>query len=309
MNKAMLDEVAEKLQTNEVCAGMAQLFNGLQDLRLSNQADVWQKMVETDLRPHVLAELLQLDPMTHRSFLKPRGYAGDAVLLDMVYGHPAFSKKNVPGLGREIYEYIFAGQAGRAVRYRRHIIADAIDDVASRKTRPCVMSLACGHLREAELSEALQGGHLGRFLALDQDERSLQIVHHNYSQLGVSAKHISVRDILKKKLRSERFDLIYSSGLYDYLPLKTAKVLTRRLFDLLHTEGRLLITNFLPAIEAIGYMECFMDWYLIHRDEVEMMALVADIPRNLIKRIELFVEKQENIVFLQIQKDGSAIRK
>lgn len=62
------------------------------------------------------------------------------------------------------------------------------------------------------------------------------------------------------------------------------------------------LTNFLPAIQAVGYMESYMDWQLIFRDEIEMMEIARALPRNQIERVEMFVEKQENIVFLQIQK-------
>ncbi len=48
----------------------------------------------------------------------------------------------------------------------------------------------------------------------------------------------------------------------------------RRMFDLVTTGGTMIIPNFAKGIIERGYMETFMDWYLIYRDEMEMfMAL------------------------------------
>ena len=66
--------------------------------------------------------------------------------------------------------------------------------------------------------------------------------------------------------------------------------------------GMLLFANFLPAIKGVGYMESYMAWHLIVRDEIEMVEIIQDIPRNEIERIEIFSEKQENIVFLHVYK-------
>ena len=302
MSKDLLDCVSEQFRNNKVDVGMEMLFTGLRELRLSQRPGVWQKTVHADLRAHPISEIVKLDPMTRRSFLKPRGYPGDAVLLDMVYRHSSFRLARVPKIGQEIYEFIASCHAARAVRYRRHYIASSIDYLAQQVLQPKIMSLACGHLREAELSGAIQNGAIGEYYAVDQDEKSLQTVRDDYGRFGVVTCKGSVQSIIKKQLKANNFDFIYSAGLYDYLNKKVARTLTLRLFELLADDGRLLITNFLPRIQAVGYMESFMDWHLVYRNELEMMDIITPIPRNRIERIEMFVEKQENIVFMQIQK-------
>ncbi|MFQ5630907.1 MAG: hypothetical protein ACE5I1_19220, partial [bacterium] len=277
-------------------------FNGLRELRLKQGENKWDQIVQTELLSHPVKEVVHLDPITQRSFLKPRGYPGDAVLLDMIYDHPSVCLDKFSETGKKICEFTSGDHAASAVRYRRQYIGRYIDYLAEKIDKPKILSVACGHLREAEISDAVQKGAVGKFIALDQDEKSLAVVHSDYGHHGVTARLGSVRGIVKKEFQATGFDFIYSAGLYDYLNQKVAKTLTRRLFDMLARGGRLLFTNFLPAIQAVGYMESYMDWQLIFRDEIEMMDIARAIPRNQVERIEMFVEKQENIVFLQIQK-------
>src|SRR5260370_15749485 len=126
------------------------------------------------------------DRMSRREYEKPRGYAGDAVMMDYLYGihgyHDAAAEASE--FGREIYEYIRGSLAPSAVRYRREHIAQLIDGMAMGGSRPSVLTVASGHLREAELSSALASGHLSRFLALDADAVSLRDVERHYERLG-----------------------------------------------------------------------------------------------------------------------------
>lgn len=135
---------------------------------------------------------------------------------------------------------------------RRSIIARTIDEVCEQRQRPGILSLACGHLREAEFSGAIQCGKFESFLALDQDQESLDVVDRDYGQYGVQSLNKSVRELLRDRTFEGRFDLIYSAGLYDYVEKKVATKLTDRLFELLAPGGYLLLTNFLPSIRSWG---------------------------------------------------------
>ena len=78
--------------------------------------------------------------------------------------------------------------------------------------------------------------------------------------------------------------------------------LTSAMFDLLRHRGRLLVANFLPNVDDIGYMESFMDWKLIYRSRLEMLDISSEIPQAEIRDIRIFTEENENIIFLQITK-------
>ena len=98
-----------------------------------------------------------------------------------------------------------------------------------------------------------------------------------------------------------RFDLIYSAGLYDYLPEPLARRLTQRLLGLLQPQGRLLIANFLPGGSGRGYMELFMDWPLIVRDADQMTALAQAAGAD---QVNTFVDPHRNVVYAELGVHG-----
>src|SRR5262249_13538684 len=148
------------------------------------------------------------DPFTRRAHDKPRGYAGDAVMMDFAYGIHSYhdAKAEASPLGQEIQEYIRRSEAPSSVRYRREHIAQLIDSVAMRRRRPSVLAVAAGHLREAELSSAAASGRLGRFVAVDADAESLRELQTRYASLGVETVHASVRHLMARKIKFETFD-------------------------------------------------------------------------------------------------------
>src|SRR5688500_6773533 len=81
---SLLNEVYAKLMAGQVIEGMNDLILGLQARRSNASDQEWMEIVSFCMR-HPLRDLLFEDPFTHRAYNKPRGYAGDAVLLDLVY--------------------------------------------------------------------------------------------------------------------------------------------------------------------------------------------------------------------------------
>ena len=222
-----------------------------------------------ECRAHPLRGLVHQDPLTARTYAKPRGYQGDADLLDIIYArdYKGIWQEQVTPLGQAIFDHTICCKAPSAVRSRKEYIANQIDQTCPDHPDAHVLSVACGHLREAHSSMAIASRRFGRFLGLDQDRRSLDTVNRSFGHLGMEALQGSVRTLLAGQFASDRFDFIYVTGLYDYLHERLAKALTRRLFGMLRHEGRLLIANYLPCIDDVGYMEAYMDWTLVaHSD-------------------------------------------
>lgn len=71
---------------------------------------------------------------------------------------------------------------------------------------------------------------------------------------------------------------------------------------MLNPGGRLLIANFLPNIPCIGFMEAVGDWWLIYRNKEQMQELISKIPKEHINNVDIFVEKNQNIIFVEIEK-------
>jgi len=277
------------------------LTRGLEQVRTSLPADVWARQAQ-ELVAHPVTHLLHQDPFTRRCFTKPRGYAGDARMIDYIYGEA--DDDDSTALGRRILEANFHGPAPKAVRYRKQMLAAAIDAAAARVERPRVFAVACGHLREGRIAEAVQQQRFGELVAFDQDPRSLAVVDREFGALGVRTELGRVRDLIVGRHAADltAFDLAYAAGLYDYLRDDAARRLTHTLFGLLNPGGTLLIANFLPGIRDRGYMESFMNWHLIYRTMREIEALAEAIPEDQMARTRLFDDPTHNIGFLEIVK-------
>ncbi len=296
-----LDDVYDRIRAGQVQEGMRDLLPLLQRRRLHTGGDDWAAFTLECLR-HPLRDLLHQDPFTFRAFAKPRGYAGDAVLLDFIYGReegwPA--PPEATELGRQIFEFTTNSSACQGVRARRDFVADQLDQLAEQVRRPHVLSVACGHLREALLAAAVKRRKLGRLVAFDCDPESLKEVERCHGRHGVEPVHGSVRQLLTRRLNLGQFDFVYSTGLFDYVPLTTGQRLTWRMFQMLRPRGKLMVANFLPGILDVGYMETYMAWRLIYRSRLEMLELSAEIPQEQIHEIRIRAEENQNIIFLEV---------
>ena len=300
----MLNSIHDKIKAGDVGKAMEHLIIELKEVRSSLEESEWKSVVKTCLQ-HPLKEIIHADPFTCRSYEKPRGYTGDAILLDMIYSPKSFELENISDVGKQIFKYTTNAPACKAVKSRKDILADIIDETADKFDEPKIMSVACGHLREAEISSAIKNRAFSKFIAIDYDKSSLSHIEKTYSNgSNIVPLHLSVRDILNEEINfGNDFELIYSAGLYDYLDQKTAKKLTAILFDMLSPKGQLLIANFLPDIQDIGYMEAYMGWYLIFRDEFQLLDIASEISRKKVEKIEIFSEEMKNIVFLKLLKN------
>jgi hypothetical protein len=144
----------------------------------------------------------------------------------------------------------------------------------------------------------------GTLYALDQDERNLAVVAREQKGRGVEPIRCSIASLLRGRQRWMGLDLVYVSGLFDYLTMGLAIRLTRSLFDRLGPRGRMLIANFRPNNQGRGYMEAFMDWQLIYRDETDMETLASAVAADRIAEQRISSEGNANIVFLEIDRDG-----
>ena len=303
----LLDQVhsgltRENSNAANVNAVVDRLFRGLRSIRETASKDQWKAMIGFG-RNHPLCHLVHQDPFTSRAFNKPRGYAGDAVMMDYIYGREeAWEQPEATALGSAIFQYTTGAPASAGVRERRCYVAEMLDRIGREKTNQHVLAVAAGHLREASLSSALRRNRFDRFVAMDADAESLETIRDAYGRFGVEAVVANIRRMLTGRLDLGTFDLIYTTGLYDYLTDSTAKRLTANLFDHVRPGGRLVIANFLPEIRDVGYVEMYMDWHLIYRSRGQMMVLADDLDQASVDEIRIFAESNENVVIMEMTK-------
>jgi hypothetical protein len=296
-----LDEAHGRLQGGAVDEAMQLLHEGLHRVRWLLPQPDWKRFGESVILRHPIRDLLHRDWFTYRAFEKPRGYPGDAELLDFLYQDPA-ELLTGDRVGGPIGRFMHAAPSARSVRWRRDMLTARIDQVARERPGARILSVACGHLREAQRSRAVLEGQVGELIAFDQDTDSLAVVDRELGRHGVRTVQGNVRSFLEGKAPGEELDFAYSAGLYDYLSQETASRLTGALFCTLRPGGRLLVANFVKHPPEAGYMETFMDWWLVHRDAEEMEALRRDIPPGEVEDWRVFPDAFGNVLYLELRR-------
>jgi len=296
---SLLDEAREMLSDGNVASAFNRLLGGLTEIRQMLPPDAWKQFYNNQCFNHPVRKMLHQSPFSRRAFEKPRGYAGDAVVLDYAYGCAPLPEGTTE-LGAEVYQCEWNASSVKSARDRRDALAAAVDGVARTTPAPKILSIACGHLREAEISKAVEEDKIAEYLALDHDQTSLSVIDRDLRGKGITTVHGSVKDLIKRKIAFQDLDLVYSAGLFDYLALPVAMALTGLMFKMLKSGGRLLIANCAPESECIGYMEAFMGWHLIYRSEQELMTFVSSVPEIEIESISTFRDLHQNMIFLEV---------
>ncbi|WP_419693610.1 class I SAM-dependent methyltransferase [Mesorhizobium muleiense] len=268
--------------------------------------EVWQALIPV-VQNHPVLEYFLEDPLTRWSHDKPRGYSGDAQLLDYIYcdPHVAESVANASEIGKALYMHTKDVPSSIAARERRDLLTRYVDKIATRNgPQTEVLAIAAGHLREANRSAALQEGRLKRWVALDQDPQSVELITRDFQGTAVEAIDGSVRTVLTRGHKLGKFDFIYASGLYDYLAHNVAVKLTKTCLQMLKPNGTFLFANYAEGNPDAGYWETFMNWVLLLRSEADMWNIInASVDRNTVEA-QVFFGENRNVLYGVIEKRG-----
>lgn len=273
------EEVPEDLSERIVddFLGFAELMNEVvnRDVRNERVRGEVGTRVRQELMPYVL-----LGRTSERFYTKPRGYAGDYWMIELMYRNEPEGRTPV---GRLVDRCFLSTPAAQAARNRRGLLAAEIARAVESHEGPAarITSLACGPAREVfdvfgahdddrdDLHATLldiDHEALG-FVAGEVAERSLgshiDLVRGNLIHLALGKSETEIRDQ----------DLIYSIGLVDYF----SDDLVVRLLDLVHRMlrpgGRAVLGNFHPRSPSRAMMDHVLDWKLIYRTEEDMDRL------------------------------------
>lgn len=243
-----------------------------------------------------------------RAYFKPRGYAGDYLLMEMIYhNRPAGEGK----LGRLVDEWCLNTTAAKSVRGRRRLLGRELASLSRPSLRQgqrvCIMNLACGPNRELfDFLKDCDATDLVEALCLDIDTEALA---YTRNQVDPGKHRASIRlmneNIVKWALGRNRQaietqDIIYSAGLTDYFDDRLFNALIRRCHEHLKPGGVLLIGNFAPHNPERMFMDHIMQWKLNYRDKDAIRALVAKSPFE--SRVEVLTEAEGVNLFLKAVK-------
>lgn len=254
------DQTLELIQHGYAAAAVPMLAG-----KLYHAYGLEQDWIKTQaaLHKHLLHAVLLEDPYCARAALKPRGYAGDAVLIDYLYDRSP--PQDTSELGKNLFDATTNFQASQGVRQRREFAAELLAQSYTEGHKICV--LACGHFREGD---NLAGEDLSNITLVDQDALSLLSVIEKFGKSPVLEEANVFRFLKSARASGQRYDLIYTLGLTDYLDDRAMLLLHKLAKDCLSPDGTFLLANFVSHHLAVGWMEAVMDWHLIYRTEEDL---------------------------------------
>jgi extracellular factor (EF) 3-hydroxypalmitic acid methyl ester biosynthesis protein len=235
----------------------------------------------------ILHPLLMSCPFMHRIFAKPLGYAGDYEMMNMIWRN-GFEGESM--FAMLLNRYIVNQAPGVSVRnrvdYMTRVLAEEATRAASQYGSARVLSIGYGPAREVQNFLAHPASNQTEFVLLDFNDETLRHTRGRIETLSEGSArarsveyvkksaHYLLREDAQVSSRSgEGYDLIYSSGLYDYLNDRMCIALNTQLFGLLRPGGMLVVTNFTPSNPIRGVMEFMFEWFLIHRDAPQMAGI------------------------------------
>ena len=249
--------------------------------------------IEDDLHPvhrafgqRQLHSLLLCAPFIHRTFAKPLGYAGDYEMMNMIVRNGMEGSSLYAKL---VNAYLLDQIGPQAVRNRVDLLQARILNETSRVVREGriakIFCIACGPAWEARnfIADSPLADH-AQFDLLDFDEDAVrhttakieEIKKRHHRKTQVKFIKSSVQNLLRGKNKSSgrpQYDLVYCSGLYDYLNDRVIRELNDFLYDQVAPGGMLEVGNFSPCTPVRNFIEHFLEWFLIYRDGSELAAL------------------------------------
>ena len=237
-------------------------------------------------------------PAMRRIIEKPEGYAGDYQQIRYIN-----MEENV---GDTIYDRFVHHLLRRTplrptILARQRTLTRAVLDAVAEGRPAKIVAIASGPVIELcdFLKETPHFSQPVELVLLDQDPASLAFAQDAIDRtlagrsdvlpVRVTCVHSSVRQILKPDdaaqaafLQNVLGDatLLYSAGLFDYLPDKVAVFFVLALFRLLAPGGELIVGNLREAPGSTWMLEFALAWFLIYREREDMTGLAGLITHD-----------------------------
>lgn len=274
----------------------------LEQVRALAAPNDWRKIVKSSSTVRRWRWFLSHDPYTRWGLIKPRGYPGDATLMDFAYGHPSIQDELdcCSPQGLEIYRHTASAPQSESARKRVRVMAARIESLAWSVPNVRVISIASGHARELEGLDNSLASRLASFVAVDQDELSLEQARLSAGNIPFESVRVNViTDDLSPIAPAH---LVYSLGLFDYLKTEHAVSVLNKMCRLAVPGGTVVVANLAPDAANLGYCEAIMDWWMIPRTEEEMRQLGESLVAPDGRRGEIAIERHGCFHYLVLTK-------
>jgi hypothetical protein len=285
----MVAEITQASSYAQVCYLMGRILGAKHQVDLPT---LTQEQIQ-DIR-HSLQPLLEQSHFWNWSASKPYGYSGDYMVLEYCYENQVAPDSTA--VGQWLDRWLLDSQLASGVRERKDMLAAFIERKALAHHQICgqplnVLSLASGSAREmrdqsAELLQKLD------VTLIDQDARSLEYaalhLPANVKTWRTNALKLSVGDF------SQRFDLVYSFGFFDYLKDDIILHCLNLCRAVLAPGGSIIFPLKMNSKYRHWFYDVMLDWRFVKREREDGLRLAAQAGLDV---VELLETANESVVF------------
>jgi extracellular factor (EF) 3-hydroxypalmitic acid methyl ester biosynthesis protein len=258
---------------------------------IQRESDHVKKQAVEFLR-HKLHKLIYQAPFADRVYSKPLGYAGDFEMMNLIYRSENVGKTL---FARCLQRYYINEPAAQAVRNRAEYLVRKIINVMQNhagSSRPIrILSVACGPAMEwQKLIPMLPDDVQIEVDLLDQDQQALLSTQRQLKRLlakypkAIKFRYLNkaIKNIIIRGTEYKEYDLVYSSGLFDYLSDSTSAMAGASLYQCLRPSGQLIIGNFNVGNPNQLLMDYALDWPLIYRSKDDLNSLFKNLEGSIL---------------------------
>lgn len=215
-------------------------------------------------------DALSVETMQGFCLRKPHGYAGDFEIIERMYRQQTSSRADL----RNWDLFFHSRPASKAVRNRKDYFKNLLVRKLENHTGTLrVLNVASGPSRDMyEFLEEYPDAPI-EFVCVDMDESAIdfskKLLHNNLHRIQYIHKNIF------RFQTDQKFDLIWSAGLFDYFNDKIFTRVLSRFKPWLLPSGEVVVGNFSNENPSIHYMD-LVDWILTHRSEDELVNLANE---------------------------------
>lgn len=227
---------------------------------------------------------------------KSLGYAGDYVMMNLIYDYHQRKFLGKTLYAKLINHYTCNIDVAQSNIQRKEYLKSKLLEFMADGNRPQILSVGCGPAREVTelLREGKLNGHVTIHLldieknAVDFVAGELKRIDFDRSKIKINLYLLDLIEIIKNKRVAALFkeiDLVYISGVFDYLSDRLSERVLRGMFNI--TKKELIVFNMsFENARHRAYYEIFGEWVMRHRKKEDLLKWTESLSGNYRAQIE-----------------------
>lgn len=222
-----------------------------------------------------------------KSFIKPRGYPGDFEMMEIIYNYLVASDSSI---GKYFDQYYLDSPYAQAVRNRKDKMVEILYEIFSNVNglEFKVFNIACGSSRELKelFNKPICSKAVFKITCFDHDQEALD---YSKSVLDNLSSNIElsflkgdilsyVRNLEKSKQLFNKYNLVYSMGLADYMPDNLFKRMIIFAHSILKPEGKFIIAHKIEENDPFAPFtpKWVCEWIFNKRNVYDLLRLIEE---------------------------------